>query len=127
MPTLFSANESSVMVDGEAIEGVQAIEYRTRQERENVFALGSGERIGLISGTKTVEGQITVSSTSPGLDALTGEKKFQITAQLKHGETKMNVTFDDCYLLDKSYDMGISGLGETVYNFTATRVREELG
>jgi hypothetical protein len=115
------------MVDGEPIEGVQAVEYRTQQSRENVYALGSEERIGLISGSKSAEGRLKVSSTSSQLDALTGQAQFQITAQLKHGDTQMTVTFDECFMLEKSYEMGVGSMGEAVYSFTATRVREELG
>jgi hypothetical protein len=127
MPTIFAANESMVMVDGETIEGMRSIEYRHHQVRENLYALGSVERIGLISGPQLVEGQLKVASTSPALDGLTGDTQFQISAQLKHGDTQMTVTFDECYLQEKTFDMGVGGHGEAIYSFTATRVREEIG
>jgi hypothetical protein len=44
-----------------------------------------------------------------------------------HGETKMSVTFDECYLQEKSFALGVGGHGEAIYSFSATRVREELG
>lgn len=127
MPTIFAANESQVLVDGQAIEGVRAIEYRKVQSRENVFGLGSAERIGMVSGPQVLEGRIRVASTAAGLDALTVDQQFQVSAVLRHGETNMTVTFDECYLLEKTFEMGVGGHGEAVYSFTATRMREEMG
>lgn len=126
MATLFAANESTVMIDGEAIEGVRAVDYRKQQSRENVYALGSAERVGMVSGEQVVEGQLKVASTNTALDTKLGDNQFQITAQLQHGETTMTVTFDECYLMDKEFSIGVSGVGEATYRFTATRVREEL-
>lgn len=126
MATLFAANESTVMIDGEAIEGVRAVDYRKQQSRENVYALGSAERVGMVSGEQVVEGQLKVASTNTALDAKLGDNQFQITAQLQHGETTMTVTFDECYLMDKAFSIGVGGVGEATYRFTATRVREEL-
>ena len=127
MATIFAANESTVLLDGEAIEGARAIEYRHHQVRENVYALGQAERVGLISGPQSVEGRIRVVSTSKALNDLTGDTPFQISASLKQGDTKMTVTFDECYLVEKQFDMNVGGTGEALYRFTATRVREELG
>ncbi len=36
MPTVFSANRSSVLVDGEAIEGLQSLAFRVVTEREDI-------------------------------------------------------------------------------------------
>ena len=127
MPTIFAANESQVLVDGQAIEGVRAIEYRKVQSRENVFGLGSAERIGMVSGPQVLEGRIRVASTAASLDALMVDQQFQISAVLRHGETNMTVTFDECYLLEKTFEMGVGGHGEAIYSFTATRMREEMG
>lgn len=127
MPTIFSANESSVMINGEAIEGVSAVEYRYNQVRRNVYALGSAERIGMVSGERSVEGQITASSTISALDGLVGDEPFQVSAQLRQGETLMTVAFDDCHLTDKQFAMGVGDAGQSVYRFVATRVREEAG
>lgn len=129
MATLFAASESSVMVDGEAIEGVRAIEYRHLQQRSNVYALGSTERVGMVSGGQSVEGRLRVASTSAKLNALTGP--FQVIGTLRHtgadNKTKtMTVTFDECYLTDKSFAIETSGHGETVYTFSAIRLREEV-
>jgi hypothetical protein len=125
MPTIFAANESSVLIDGEPMLGVQAIDYRTRRARSNLYALGSVERIGVTSGAHTVEGRLRVASASAQLDALEGEQTFQVVANLRHGDTAVTVTFDDCYLTAKTFDLGVSGHGEAVYSFSATRVREE--
>jgi hypothetical protein len=125
MPTIFAANESSILVDGEPVNGVQSLDYRTRRARSNVYALGSSERIGVTSGAYDVEGRLRVTSSSPALDALQDDQTFQVVASLHHGETAVTVTFDDCYLTDKSFDLGVSGHGEAVYGFSATRVREE--
>jgi hypothetical protein len=127
MPTIFAATESSVLVDGEVIEGVRSLEYRHQQVRSNVYALGSAERIGMVSGVQMVEGRLKVASTSAKLNGFTGDARFQVVAQLKQGETQMTVTFDECYLLDKSFDISVGGHGEAMYSFTAVRVREEVG
>ncbi len=127
MATIFAANESRVLVDGELVEGVTAIDYRKSLARENIYALGSPERIGLVSGRQTVEGRLRVASTSRKLDGLDSAAMFQMSAVLKHGEQQMSVNFDDCYLLEKTFELGVGGHGEAVYSFTATRVREEVG
>jgi hypothetical protein len=129
MATLFAASESSVMVDNEPVEGVRAIEYRYQQQRSNVYALGSTERIGMVSGGQQVEGRLRVASTSAKLNEVPGT--FQVIATLKHtgadNKTRiMTVTFDECYLLDKSFSIETNGHGEAVYTFSAVRLREEI-
>ena len=76
MATLFAASESSVMVDGEAIDGVRAIEYRFQQQRSNVYALGSTERVGMVSGGQTVEGRLRVASTMPSSTASSARSRW---------------------------------------------------
>ena len=125
MPTIFVANESSVLVDGHAVEGIQSLEYRRQEQRANVYALGSAERIGIISGAANVEGNLVVASSSDSLDHLDLEKAFQISAQLRHGDTHVTVTFDECFLEGKSFQLGVGNHGEAVYSFSAARVREE--
>src|SRR5437899_1104504 len=125
MPTLFAANESSVMLDGKAVEGVRSIEYRYQQVRTNIYALGSAERIGMISGPQSVDGILRVVSTSAAFNALTTDKSFQVIVQMKHGDAKMTVTLDECFLKEKSFNMEVGGTGEALYSFTATRVRED--
>lgn len=126
MPTIFAANESRVLVDGEAVEGVRAIEYRRFQARENIYGLGGAERIGLVSGAMVVEGRLKVASTSKKLDGIAPSKAFQISAQLQHGDSKLSVSFDECYIQEKTFELGAGTHGEAVYSFTATRVNESF-
>src|SRR6266550_1317444 len=122
MATIFAANESSVQIDGEVVDGVRAIEYRQVAVRQNVYALGSAERIGMVSGPLSVEGILRVASTSKKL-ATIGDTQFQMTALLKHGNTNVTVTFDECFLQTKSFELGVGSHGEASYGFTAVRVR----
>jgi hypothetical protein len=124
VPTIFAANESSVLLDGEPVEGVRAIEYRQQRVRSSIYALGSAERIGLVSGPQVVEGRLKVASSDPRLDALDPNASFQIAAQLKQGSTTKTVTFDECFMTEKSFELGVGSHGEALYAFTATRVRE---
>jgi hypothetical protein len=126
MPTIVAAAESQVMIDGTPVEGVRSIEYRSQQARTNIYALGSVERIGVVAGPSTVEGKLSVASTHGVLNGLATDASFQLSAQLKHGATTVTVTFDECFLLDKSFALSVGDFGETVYAFTATRVREEV-
>jgi hypothetical protein len=126
MPTIVAATESQVLIDGKPVEGVRSIEYRSHQGRTNIYALGSAERIGVVAGPSAVEGKLTVASTHASLNGLATNTSFQVTAQLKHGTTTVSVTFDECFLLDHNFVMGAGEFGETVYTFTATRVREEV-
>ncbi len=125
MALVFAANESSVQIDGEAVDGVRSIEYRQLQARQNVYALGSAERVAMVSGAQSVEAVVRVASTSKKLNAI-GDAQFQLTAQLKHGDAKMTVTFDECFLQSKSFQLGVGEHGEATYGFTAARVREEV-
>jgi hypothetical protein len=127
VPTIFAANESRVMVNGNAIEGVRSLAYRRAQARESVYAIGSAERIGVVSGSAVFEGQLRVASTAQPLDEIPADTSFQISAVLTHGDARMTVTLDECYLQEKSFDMSVSSHGESVYSFTATRAREERG
>ena len=127
MPTIFAANESRVLVNGNAIEGVRTLAYRRAQARESVYAVGSAERIGVVSGNAVFEGQLRVASTAQALDEIPADTSFQISAVLSHADLRMTVTLDECYLQEKSFDMSVGGHGESVYSFTATRAREERG
>lgn len=125
MPTIFAANESTVTVNGTAVEGVVALEYHRRQARSNVYALGSSERIGMVSGPSAVEGRLTVSSTSPGLDAIGPEASFQVIASLKRGSQSLTVTLDECFLTEKAFALTVGEHGQAVYAFSAARVTEK--
>ena len=58
MPTVFSANSSSILLDCTAIEGLQSITFRVTTEREDIRAVGTHERIDVsfgLRGTDWVE------------------------------------------------------------------------
>lgn len=124
--SLFSANSSSVTVNGEAVPGVQAIDYRQVRDQGEIYALGSAERIAVHYGAMRVEGRLSIASANPAMDGLSSSgEAFQLIARLAHGETSRSVTFDECHMVDKQFAMSTGGAGETVYAFTAIRVREE--
>jgi hypothetical protein len=125
MATIFSANESTVMLNGEMVEGVRSLEYRRHQARTNVYALGTPERIGMTSGPQVVEGRLRIASTSPALSALDDNTPFVLTALLRQRDSKRTVTFDECFLVERTFEIAAGSHGEAVYAFTATRVREE--
>ncbi len=130
MPTIFSANRSNVLVDGEAIEGLQSLTFRVVTEREYVRAVGSNERIDVNFGLRTVEGEMSVRSIDAALDGhLDGQSKFQLVANLKKDESgespTRTISFDDCYVESKSFGMDAGGAPTTTYMFSATRIREE--
>jgi len=126
MATILSANASSVLLDNEPIEGLQEITYKVNKSRQDVPALGTDERISVDFGLKIVTGTLKVKSDNPTLDThLADNTAFQIVANLKKGEALRTVSFDECYLDDKSFELGANDVASTAYTFTATRVREE--
>lgn len=126
MPQIYTAFSSEVKVNDETLEGLQSIEYAQVKNRCDVGAIGTDERIAVYFGMKIVNGKLHVASANPTLDGLLQENKtFTLTAQLKHGDTVRSVAFDECYLDDKSFSLAAERHGETVYSFTATRLREE--
>lgn len=126
MPQIYTAFASEVKVNEETIEGLQSIEYSQAKNRQDVGAVGTDERIAVYFGLKIVTGKVRVASANSSLDGfLQRNETFSISATLRHGETTRNVAFDGCYLDDKTFALGAESHGETVYSFTATRVREE--
>ena len=126
---LVSAAESKVTINGETVHGLQSIDFKVRRRQADIESVGWGERIGVESGQVVVTGTLRISSLNPLLDDLLYEpvpESFSLLCELRKGlEMVRKITFDDCYLDDKSFEMGANGVGLTVYNFTATRVREE--
>ncbi len=130
MPMTFSANRSTVQVDGETIEGLQSLVYRVTNEKEEVRAVGTRERVDVVFGLRSVRGELTIKSANVKLDTVLDQSvKCQIVAVLKRDEAadaaKRTLSFDDCYLDGKSFAMDASGVPQTTYSFTATRAREE--
>jgi hypothetical protein len=126
---LVSAAKSKVTIDGEVVDGVQSIDFKVRRRQADVESIGWDERIGVESGQIIVTGTLRVSSMHKTLDDLLYMPvplSFNMVAQLNKGDELIKkITFDECYLDDKSFEMTANGVGLTVYNFTATRVREE--
>jgi hypothetical protein len=125
MAVIFAAHSSSVLIDGQPVEGVQGIDYRVARQQGHVFALGSSERLTTYYGETRVDGRIVVASTNAALDALiTSGAAFQVVGNLAHGGVSRTVAFDECQMSRKEFNITSGGHGETVYLFTATRVRE---
>jgi len=129
MPTIFSANRSNVLVNGNAVEGLQSLVFRVVTERQDVRAVGTDERVDVIFGLRTVQGELVVQSANHELDDhLAARSKFQIVANLKRDEAegaKRTLSFDDCFIEGKSFALSSGGSVSTTYTFTATRAREE--
>jgi hypothetical protein len=129
MPTVFSANRSSVLLDGKAVEGLQSLVYRVITEREDIRAVGSNERVDVIFGLRTVQGELVVKSANFTLDDhLDKRAKFQLVANLKRTEgtdDTRTLSFDDCFVEGKTFQLDAHGSAATTYSFTATRIREE--
>ena len=129
MPTVFSANRSSILLDGKPLEGLQSLVYRVVTEREDVRAIGSTERVDVIFGLRTVRGELVVRSASFALDELlTKRAKFQLVSNLKRTEGTDDVrtlSFDDCFVEGKGFQLDAHGSASTTYAFSATRIREE--
>jgi hypothetical protein len=126
MPQIFTAFASEARVNGEIVEGLQAIEYRHVRNRFDVGAIGTDERVAVYFGLRLVAGQLRVASDSPALDALlTSGETFAVSATLRHGDAARTVTFDDCVMEEKTFALATQAHGESTYTFSATRVREE--
>jgi hypothetical protein len=128
LPNLYDSNRSKVTVNGQPIAGVRTIEFRQERAQGQVYALGSEERVGVYHGQLQVLGRIQVASAAAGLDQLAqAPEAFQMIAALGGADGSRQVVFDQCFIHDKALTMGIGGHAETVYHFTATRMREEDG
>jgi hypothetical protein len=127
MPLVFTAFQADVKVNDETIEGLQSIEYRSVKTRRDVGAIGTDERIAVYFGMKVVSGKFRLASTNTKLDDfLRDNTKFSVSITHRgDGGTQRLVSFDDVYLDDKVFALESEGHGETIYSFTATRVREE--
>ncbi|MEX2262648.1 MAG: hypothetical protein WD696_11895 [Bryobacteraceae bacterium] len=124
--TIFTAHSSSVLVDGQPVDGVQTIDFRVARQQGDVFALGSTERLTMYYGATRVDGRITVASANATLDGLVNSgASFQIIGNLAHTDQSRTLAFDDCRMAKKEFALTSGGHAETIYMFTATRLREE--
>jgi hypothetical protein len=119
MPQVYTAFASEARVNGNVVEGLQSIEYRHAKNRYDVGAIGTDE-------LRVVTGTLRVASDNIELDGLldSGEE-FTVSAVLRHGEASRTVTFDGCVMDEKTFGLSTQSHGEAVYQFSATRVREE--
>jgi len=125
-----SATESKVTIDGEEVTGLQSLDFKVTREQVDIASVGLGERQSVIeTGLITVAGTLRIRSLNKALDTFLYSPipvSFSLVAELKKaGETVRKITFDECFLDDKSFELTAAGVGLTVYNFTSTRVREE--
>ena len=126
MPQIYTAFASEVKVNEETVEGLQSIEYSLAKNRRDIGAIGTDERIAVYFGLKIVTGKLRVASANPTLDGLLQTNDtFAISATLRHRDTTRKVSFDGCYMENKAFALSTENHGDTVYSFTATRVREE--
>jgi hypothetical protein len=129
MATVFTSNKSSVLIDGQAIEGLQSLAYRVQTEQEDVRGVGTDERVAVVFGLRVVQGELAVKSVSTKLDDLLQKQgAFQLVADLKQeaseSSPKRRLSFDGCYVRDKQFCLAANGSVLTTYSFTATRLRE---
>lgn len=126
MPEIYTAFSSEIKVNQETIEGLQAVEYNRTNARRHVGAIGTDERVAVYYGMTVVHGRLSVASANKTLDGLLNTRDaFSVIATLRHGDTARTLSFDDCHMEDKGFEMASEGHGRTVYAFTATRLREE--
>lgn len=132
-PVLIAASTSKVTLDGKEVPGVQAIDFKISRNRQNIHSINTDERIGAYYGALFVQGSIRIRSAFPELD----KKLYETIPQLKHfqivvelhpqgaADLVKKITFDECYLEDKTFGMDATGVAISTYSFTSTRVREE--
>ena len=126
---IVSAATSKVTVDQEEVTGLQSLEFTVKRRQQDVESVGQGLRIGVESGLATAMGTLRIRSLNKKLDDLLYMPvpvPFTLVATLMKGDTKVKtITFQDCYLDDKSFELGANAVASTVYNFTSTNIKEE--
>lgn len=125
-----SAAKSKVLVEGVEIPGIQSVDFKVRRRQADIEAIGVAERIGIEQGQVIVTGSLRISSLNTALDDYLYPVdppgfNMVLTLNVAEGTKVRQITFDECYLDDKTFEMTANGVGVTAYNFTATRVREE--
>jgi hypothetical protein len=125
-----SAAKSKVLVEGNEIPGIQSVDFKVRRRQADIEAIGVAERIGIEQGQVIVTGSLRISSLNTALDDYLYPVdppgfNMVLTLNVGVGIKVRQITFDECYLDDKTFEMTANGVGVTTYNFTATRVREE--
>ena len=125
MSKILAANRANVLIDGEAVDGLQEITYRSETPYSDVAAIGSRDRIGVVFGTTAVTGALRIRSVDDRLEGLLqAQSPFQIFVSTNDSadEVLHELAFSDCYLHGKSHVMGAGNVAETLYEFSATTV-----
>ncbi|HUS77431.1 MAG TPA: hypothetical protein VM050_02030 [Patescibacteria group bacterium] len=127
---IVSAAKSKVLVEGVELAGVQSLDFKVQRRQADIEAIGVAERIGIEQGQVIVTGSLRISSLNTDLDNFLYPVdppgfNMVLTLNVAEGTKVRQITFDECYLDDKSFEMTANGVGVTAYNFTSTRVREE--
>lgn len=125
MPKILSANRANVLVDGELVEGLQEIAYRSQTPYTDITAIGSRDRVGVVFGNTSVSGSLRIRSVSDALDALLqSQAAFQIFVSVNDeaDEVLHELAFTDCRMHGKSHQMGVGNVAETLYEFSASSV-----
>jgi hypothetical protein len=126
-----SAAKSKVSIEGIGeVPGIQSVDFKVRRRQADIEAIGVAERIGIEQGQVIVTGSLRISSLNTSLDDYLYPVdppgfNMVLTLNVGVGIKIRQITFDECYLDDKTFEMTANGVGVTTYNFTATRVREE--
>lgn len=125
MPKILSANRANVLVDGEPVEGLQEINYKSQTPYVDVAAIGSRNRVGIVQGTTSITGTLRIRSLSDRLDALLqSQAPFQLFVSVNDAsdEVLSELSFNECHLHGKSYVMGAGNVAESLYEFSATAI-----
>jgi len=135
-PKLITASRSMLTIDGVDIPGLQSLKYRYDRNRRGVFTTNSSERLGVSAGEVQVKGSLSIKSVSDDLNLMLYQniqnmKHFQIVCTFfpQGDDTGLinKVTFDECYVNGKDFDLPAGEVGTTTFDFTATRLSEEGG
>ncbi|MEM7212433.1 MAG: hypothetical protein AAF479_11160 [Pseudomonadota bacterium] len=126
MPKILSANRSKVLIDGEPVEGLQDISFVTDRPTADVHAIGEAERIGVVFGSTKVTGVIKARSAVAALDEkLRTTEAFQVVVSTnfdgEDGEEESVISLQECFAHGRRFSMGVGGVAETLYDFSATR------
>ena len=125
-----SAAKSKILEEGVEVPGIQSVDFKVQRRQADIEAIGVAERIGIEQGQVIVTGSLRISSLNTALDDYLYPVdppgfNMVLTLNVGVGIKVRQITFDECYLDDKTFEMTANGVGVTSYNFTATRVREE--
>jgi hypothetical protein len=120
-----------ILIDGKKVKGVQSINYKISKNRQNVHSIDSDKRIGSDYPDLFITGSIEAKSEISDLDKRIYEttpelKPFQIVLELQDNNINIKkITFDECYLEDKTFAMDANEVAITTYQFGSTRVKED--